>query len=144
MVTRSQNSTRSGKRQKAAAAAAADEDRRPHPETGEGHSARALSELSMACMLRHFGCVRLCDAMYCSLTGSSVHGDSPGKYTRVGCHALFQGIFLTQTGNECLSLRSLAWAGRFFTTSATWEALSCLFLCNKPLQSRTVVVCYFS
>ena len=23
--------------------------------------------------------------------GSSVHGDSPGKNTRVGCHALLQG-----------------------------------------------------
>ena len=28
--------------------------------------------------------------------GSSVHGDSPGKNTEVGCHALLQGIFLTQ------------------------------------------------
>ena len=24
---------------------------------------------------------------------SSVHGDSPGKNTRVGCHAILQGIF---------------------------------------------------
>jgi len=31
--------------------------------------------------------------MDCSLEGSSVHGDSAGKYTGVGCHALFQGIF---------------------------------------------------
>ena len=28
--------------------------------------------------------------------GSSVHGDSPGKNTGVGCHALLQGIFSTQ------------------------------------------------
>ena len=28
--------------------------------------------------------------------GSSVHGDSPGKNTGVGCHSLLQGIFLTQ------------------------------------------------
>ena len=28
--------------------------------------------------------------------GSSVHGDSPGMNTGVGCHALLQGIFLTQ------------------------------------------------
>ena len=34
--------------------------------------------------------------MDCSPPGSSVHGDSPGKNTRVGCHALLQGIFLTQ------------------------------------------------
>ena len=29
--------------------------------------------------------------MNCGPPGSSVHGDSPGKYTRVGCHALLQG-----------------------------------------------------
>ena len=28
--------------------------------------------------------------------GSSVHGDSPGKNSGVGCHALLQGIFPTQ------------------------------------------------
>ena len=30
------------------------------------------------------------------LPGSSLRGDSPTKNTGVGCHALFQGIFLTQ------------------------------------------------
>ena len=38
----------------------------------------------------------LFDPMDCSPQGSSVHGDSPGKNTGVGCHALLQGIFLTQ------------------------------------------------
>ena len=32
-------------------------------------------------------CLTLCDPMDCSLPGSSVHGDSPGKNTGVGCHA---------------------------------------------------------
>ena len=32
----------------------------------------------------------------------SVHEDSPGKNTGVGCHALFQGIFLTQGLNSYL------------------------------------------
>ena len=32
----------------------------------------------------------------------SVHGDSPGKNTGVGCHALLQGIFPTQGSNPCL------------------------------------------
>ena len=32
----------------------------------------------------------------CSPPGSSVHGDSPGKNTGVGCYALPQGIFPTQ------------------------------------------------
>ena len=34
-------------------------------------------------------CPTLCNPMDCSLPGSSVHGDSPGKNTGVGCHALF-------------------------------------------------------
>ena len=68
-------------------------------------------------------CLTLHDAMDCSQPGSSVHGDSPVKNTGVGCHALLQGIFLTQGSNPRL-LTSPALAGMFFTTSATWEALS--------------------
>ena len=41
-------------------------------------------------------CPTLCAPMYCSPPGSSAHGTSPGKNTGVGCHALLQGIFLTQ------------------------------------------------
>ena len=37
--------------------------------------------------------------MDCSPTVSSVHEDSPGKNTGVGCHALLQGIFPTQGSN---------------------------------------------
>ena len=44
----------------------------------------------------------LCDPMDCSPPGSSVHGDSPGKNTGVGCHALLQGIFPTQGSNPGL------------------------------------------
>ena len=35
-------------------------------------------------------CPTLCDPMDCSPPGSSDHGDSPGKNTGVGCHALLQ------------------------------------------------------
>ena len=35
-------------------------------------------------------------------TGSSIHGDSSGKTTGIGCHALFQGIFPTQEQNPGL------------------------------------------
>ena len=38
----------------------------------------------------------LFDSMDYTPPGSSVHGDFPGKNTEVGCHALLQGIFLTQ------------------------------------------------
>ena len=35
-------------------------------------------------------CLTLSEPMDCSLPGSSVHGDSPGKNTRVGSHAFLQ------------------------------------------------------
>ena len=38
----------------------------------------------------------------CSPLGSSVHGDSPGKNTRVGCYFLLQGLFPTQGLNPGL------------------------------------------
>ena len=47
-------------------------------------------------------CLTLCDPMDCSPPGSSVHGDSPGKNTGVGWHALLQGIFPTQGWNLSL------------------------------------------
>ena len=40
--------------------------------------------------------------MDCNPPVSSVHRDSPGKNTGVGCHALFQGIFLTLGSNPGL------------------------------------------
>ena len=47
-------------------------------------------------------CPTLCDPMDYSPPGTSVHGDSPGKNTGVGCHALLQGIFPTQGSNPGL------------------------------------------
>ena len=47
-------------------------------------------------------CPALCDPMHCSRPGSPVHGDSPGKSTGVGCHALLRGIFPTQGSNPGL------------------------------------------
>ena len=58
--------------------------------------------LSHACLQ---SCPILCNPMDCSPPGSSVHGDSPGKNTRVGCHFLLQGVFPTQESN----LRLLHW-----------------------------------
>ena len=48
-------------------------------------------------------CLTLCHPKDCSLPGFSVHGDSPGENTGVGCHALLQGIFPTQGSNPSLS-----------------------------------------
>ena len=44
-------------------------------------------------------CLTLCNPVDYSLPGSSVHGESPGKNTGLGCHALLQGIFPTQELN---------------------------------------------
>ena len=49
-------------------------------------------------------CPTLCNLMDFSLPGSSIHGDSPGKNTGVGCYFLHQGIFPTQGLNLCLLL----------------------------------------
>ena len=40
--------------------------------------------------------------MDCSPLGSSVHGILQAEVTGVGCHALLQGIFLTQGSNSGL------------------------------------------
>ena len=42
--------------------------------------------------------------------------------TGVGCHALLQGIFMTQMSNP-LFLHLLYWQVEFFTTSTTWKPL---------------------
>ena len=61
-------------------------------------------------------CPALCNPMDCSPPGSSVHGDSPGKNTGVGCHALLQRIFPTQGLN--LRLMSPALVSRLFAINA--------------------------
>ena len=72
----------------------------------KGHSVAVLGLVTQSCLT-------LCDPMGYSLPGTSVHGDSPGKNTEVGCHATLQGIDWTQV---------LHIAGRFFTIWVTREA----------------------
>ena len=52
------------------------------------------------------------------------------KRTGVGCHALLQGIFLTQGSNLSLLMSSAA-AQKFFTTSAIWEILPLMSMNNR-------------
>ena len=47
-------------------------------------------------------CPAVCNPMDCRLTASSVHGNSPGKNTVVGCHFPLQGIFPTQGSSTVL------------------------------------------
>ena len=65
-------------------------------------SPRALTWCSMCVCLVAQSCLTLCDTMDYGPPGSSVHGDSPGKNTTVGCHALLQGIFPTQAQNPAI------------------------------------------
>ena len=89
-------------------------------------------------------CPTLCDPMDCSPSGYSVHGDSAGKNTGMGCHALFQRVFLTQGSNpglsNCrqilyhlshqLSPRILEWVAYPFSRGPSpprnWTGVSCL------------------
>ena len=68
-------------------------------------------------------CPTLCDPVDCSLPGSSVHGDSPGKKTGVGSHAFVQGIFPPRDGT-CISCT----ARQIHYHRATREAMCILCL----------------
>ena len=68
-------------------------------------------------------CPTLCDPVDCNLPDFPVHGDSPGKNTEVGCHAVIQGIFPTQVSHT---------AGGFFNSRATREAQEHWSGCTIP------------
>ena len=79
-------------------------------------------------------CLTFCNPMDCSLPGSSVCGDSPGKNTGVGCRAFFQGVFPTQGSNPGLphcrwilyqlshkgSPGALEWVAYPFSSGSSW------------------------
>ena len=101
------------------------------------HSSAVLFLVIQSCLTPY-------NPMDCSLPGSSVHGDSPGKNTGVGCHVLLQGIIPTQGLNPGLPLcrqilyypshqgiqRVLEWvAYPFFrgsSLSRSWTRVSCI------------------
>ena len=60
-----------------------------------------IPQCSCACLVAQ-SCQTLYKPMECSLPGSSVLGDSPGKNPGASCHALLQGIFPTQGSNRGL------------------------------------------
>ena len=65
---------------------------------GMARELRVLNLLMLSCSVMS----TLSNPMGRSLPGSSVHGDSPGKNTGVGCLALLQGIFPSQGLNPGL------------------------------------------
>ena len=93
-------------------------------------------------------CLTLYDPVECSPPGSSVPGDSPGKNTGVGCHALLQGNLLSP-GIKPRSLSLLAGSlpsepqgrpkitgvsslslllGNFSTQESNWSLLHCRWI----------------
>ena len=62
-----------------------------------------LNVLVLGAVLSWFSCVRLFATYGLQPTRLLCPWDSPGKNTGMGCHALLQGIFLTQGSNLCLS-----------------------------------------
>ena len=54
-----------------------------------------VSHIAVLCLDAQ-SCLTLFDPMDSSMPGSSIHRESPGKNTGVGCRALLQGIFPTQ------------------------------------------------
>ena len=58
-----------------------------------------ICRCAVLCLLSHSVVSDSLHPMNCSLPGSSVHGDSPGKNIGVDCHALLQGILPSQGSN---------------------------------------------
>ena len=71
---------------------------------------KLVNQLCVVLCLVTESCPILRDPMDCSPPSSSIHRDSPGKNTGVGCHALLQGIFPIQGLNPDSHI-----AGTFFT-----------------------------
>ena len=65
---------------------------------------KCLEQCSVYQSISRPPCLTLCDTIDCSLPGSSVHGilQAYSRNTGMGCHALLQGVFLTQGLNPDL------------------------------------------
>ena len=106
----------------------------PWPQTCCSHALPYVCKCQLFHSLSH---IWPCNPM-CSPPGSSVHEDSPGKNTGVGCHFLLQGIFLGQGSNPQL----LHWQVDFLTTEPprkskgssqkSWSSSGCLCFSHSP------------
>ena len=82
-------------------------------------------------------CLTLHDPMDCSLPGSFVHGIFQVR--------ILDGLPFPPPGdlNSGIELASPELAGRFFATSATWEACYTHVLISNNFIKRTVLVSYY-
>ena len=106
----------------------------PHTTTKILHA--TTKDPTCVCAKSLQSCQTPCDPVDCKPIMLLCPGDSPGKNTRVGCHALLQGIFPTQGLNLYL-FTSPALVDGFLTTSITWETPKAPTCHNKdPKQSN--------
>ena len=105
--------------------------------SGQAQVLEILPPCSAVCAKSLQSCLTLCSPMHCGLwpTRLLCPWDSPGKNIGVGCHFLFQGIFLTQESNPHLLLL-LHWQSGYlmpplaslFSPSAPQNNVSILFI----------------
>ena len=105
-------------------------------------------------------CPSLCNPMDCSLSDSSVHGDSPGKNTGVGCHAPpgNPGLPHCRRILYCLSHqrnpRILEWVtypcSRGSSQPRNWTRVSCLtggfftsWVTRKDIHTYVYITCRY-
>ena len=99
--------------------------------------------LGSACVCVLSGSVMSDSVIPWTVASSSVHGDSPGKNTGVGCHALLQGIFSTQGSNPgLLHCRRILYCRKVGVTACLlWSqssggyCLTCEELWEEPQQT---------
>ena len=75
--------------------------------------------------------------MDCSLPASSVHEDSPGNNTGVGCHALLRGIFPTRDWTQVSHIADglfTIWATREVFTTSTSKTMILFYFNNVNIQ----------
>ena len=81
----------------------------------------------------------------CSPPGYVVLGDSPGKNTRVGCHALLQGIFPTQGQNPGLPYcRWILYQLSYQGSQCTERALICQSFVERSRIWALLMTVHFS
>ena len=85
-------------------------------------------------------CPTLCNPMDCSLPGSSVRGDYPGKNTGVGGHALLQGIFPTQGSDPGLLHRRRLLYHLSHQESPILHTVVCICQSQAPILSVTIAL----
>ena len=93
------------------------------------------------CMLSHFSHVQLFVTLWTEAAKLLYPRDSPGKNTRVGCHALLYGIFPTQGSNSCL-LQFLHWILYRWTTREGHVCI-CVCVCVHYICIQVYIICIY-